>query len=80
MKFKKLFYLVGLLLVVLHHDWWLWDDPTLVFGFLPVGLAYHALYSIAAAGVWIFIIKYSWPSETEAFSENRDKTEEKSIP
>ena len=29
-------------LVVLHHDWWLWNDGRLVFGFLPIGLGYQA--------------------------------------
>ncbi len=36
---------IGLLvlLAVLHQDFWWWDDGhTLVFGFMPVGLAYHA--------------------------------------
>ena len=36
-------------LVVLHHDFWWWDDATIVVGFLPVGLAYHVGFTIAAA-------------------------------
>ena len=35
-------------LLILHHDWWFWTDGRLVFGFLPIGLAYHMLISIAA--------------------------------
>jgi hypothetical protein len=45
---KKILWLGVLALVVLHHDFWWWDDPTLVFGFLPIGLAYHVGFSIAA--------------------------------
>ena len=35
---------------ILHQDFWNWRkaDP-LVFGFLPIGLAYQAGYSILAA-------------------------------
>ena len=33
-----------LVLALLHQDFWLWDDATLVAGFLPIGLAYHAAY------------------------------------
>lgn len=39
-------------LVILHHDWWFWDDGTLLLGFLPIGLGYHALLSLAAGGFW----------------------------
>ncbi len=40
---KTAVYLGILVLGLLHQDFWFWDDPTLIFGFLPVGLAYHAL-------------------------------------
>jgi hypothetical protein len=30
----------------LHQDSWNWKDKTLVFGFLPIGLAYHAGFTI----------------------------------
>jgi Protein of unknown function (DUF3311) len=55
-----------LLLVVLHQDEWLWEDSTLVFGFLPVSLLYHGLLSIAAAVTWWLATKYAWPVELEA--------------
>ena len=34
--------------MVLHHDWWFWNNGTTVFGFLPIGLGYQMLISIAA--------------------------------
>ena len=52
-------------LFVLHQDYWLWDDRTLVLGFLPIGLAYHALYSIAAGVLWACAVRFAWPSELE---------------
>ena len=33
-----------IVLAVLHQDGWNWDDGDLVFGIMPVGLAYHAAY------------------------------------
>jgi hypothetical protein len=57
------------LLVVLHQDYWQWDTATLVFGFLPYSLAYHACLSVAAAVVWLMATRYCWPRERERTSE-----------
>lgn len=49
------------LLVVLHHDFWLWDPPArLVLG-LPAGLLYHALYCVAAAALMAVAVRRAWP-------------------
>jgi len=53
------------LLIVLYQDNWLWDDPTLVGGILPVGLVYHMGISVAAAAVWLLAAIYCWPKELE---------------
>ncbi len=66
---RKLAYLAILLMFVLHQDFWLWGDPTLLLGFLPVGLAYHALYSVAVAMLWFFVVRYAWPHEWETFAQ-----------
>jgi hypothetical protein len=52
--------LVGLLIVA-HQDVWFWDDARLVFGFLPITLAYHAGISLAAAGTWYLATLFCWP-------------------
>lgn len=57
-----------ILLVVIRYDFWNWDDPTLVFGFLPIGLAYHAGFSLAAAGVWALVVAFAWPERVEAWA------------
>jgi len=69
------FLLIGLviLLAILHQDFWWWDDTSLVFGFLPIGLAYHALYSVMAAGVWFLFVRFNWPEELEAYAEGGQK-------
>ncbi len=53
---------------LLHQDAWLWHDARLLFGFLPAGLAYHALYSLLTAGLWMLAIRYAWPAEPEPFT------------
>ena len=56
-------------LFVLHHDFWWWDDATLVFGFLPIGLAAHALFSILASLLWLLALKFAWPTHIEQWAE-----------
>lgn len=72
---KKVVYLSILVLGLLHQDFWYWDDPTLVFGFLPIGLAYHALYSLLAGLAWYLALRYAWPADLEAFAEGQQEEE-----
>ena len=48
-------------LFFLHQDFWFWNNGSLVCGFLPVGLAYHIGYSVAAAFGWWLALRYAWP-------------------
>jgi len=64
---------LALLLVVVHQDFWFWDDRTLVFGFMPIGLFYHALFSLAAAGVWALAVKFAWPTHIEEWADEFDE-------
>jgi hypothetical protein len=66
---KAALYIAILLLTVLHQDFWLWDDTTIVLGFLPAGLAYHVLFSLLTAALWCFAIRFAWPEDAEAFAE-----------
>ena len=55
-----------LLLYVLHQDVWFWYDARpLVFGFLPIGLFYHAAFTVATAAVLWLLVHVSWPSHLE---------------
>jgi hypothetical protein len=64
----KKWLLASLVLTVylLHQDFWNWRqaDP-LVFGFLPVGLAYHAGYSLLAAILMAVLVRFAWPKHLE---------------
>lgn len=50
---------------VLHQDNWNWKSTDMVFGFLPIGLAYHAGYSILAAVMMALLVKFAWPKHLE---------------
>jgi hypothetical protein len=62
---KWFIYSLVLILAILHQDFWLWDSTKLLLGFLPIGLAYHILYSILAALLWIVAIRFAWPKQIE---------------
>jgi hypothetical protein len=64
MKRYFIWSLVVLLLIV-HQDNWLWDNPELVFGFMPIGLLYHAGISLAAAITWFLAIRLIWPTDLD---------------
>ncbi len=58
-------WLLTLLLLVLHQDWWQWENDTLFLGFLPAGLAWHMGISLAAAAMWAWIVWFRWPAELD---------------
>lgn len=66
---RTLFWIALVGLIVLHHDWWFWNDGRLVWGFVPVGLAYHAFISLAAAALWAWTVYRGWPELFEQGDE-----------
>ncbi len=64
----------GLVVVmaILFWDFWFWDDARLWLGFLPTGLAYHALYSLVIAATWALVVKFAWPEHLEEWAEEGD--------
>lgn len=62
---KLLLFLMIAAVYVLHQDYWNWKNADVIFGFLPVGLAYHAGYSILAAVMMAVLVKTAWPSHLE---------------
>jgi hypothetical protein len=63
------FVIVFVVLAILHQDFWNWDSAKLVFGFMPIGLAYHAAYSLVAAAFWGIVMKVAWPHDLEEWAE-----------
>ena len=62
---KYIMSVLVLALIVLHQDEWYWDDDRLVWGFMPIGLLYHAGLSVAAGVVWFLTVQLAWPSGLE---------------
>jgi hypothetical protein len=59
---------------VLHQDCWNWKQAEpLVFGFLPIGLAYHGAYSLLAAVMMWVLVKFAWPKELDEMESEPDK-------
>ena len=51
---------------LLHQDFWNWRKvEPLAFGFLPIGLAYQAGYSILAAILMAWLVTVAWPKHLE---------------
>ena len=65
---RKTVWVLVVLLAIVHFDFWFWDDRTLLFGFLPVGLGFHAGFSIACGVVWLMAVKFCWPADVEAWA------------
>ncbi|MED6334656.1 MAG: hypothetical protein VYE81_04590 [Planctomycetota bacterium] len=73
---RKFVWFLVLVLALAHWDFWFWDDRSLVAGFLPVGLAYHAAFSLAAGVVWALVVKFAWPVGVEHWASEGDEDSE----
>jgi hypothetical protein len=59
-------------LYVLHQDFWFWRMAhPMAFGFLPIGLFYHACYTVAVSALMALLVKYAWPSHLETDLESK---------
>ena len=80
MKPAKALFLTLLIVAVylVHQDFWNWkkSDP-LVFGFLPIGLAYHAGYSVLAAALMGLLVKLAWPKHLENVAPDSSEKDKK---
>jgi uncharacterized protein DUF3311 len=65
-------------LYLLHQDIWFWRSSYLVFGFIPIGLFYHAAFSVAAALLMWLLVSFAWPThlerEVEHATDEEDET------
>ncbi|HVF54882.1 MAG TPA: DUF3311 domain-containing protein [Pyrinomonadaceae bacterium] len=65
-----------ILLYVLHQDIWFWRTPRpLLFGIIPIGLFYHACFSVAASLLMWALVKFAWPARLEREIEGRESEE-----
>ena len=75
---KKILLVVAVVvLYILHQDVWFWRTARpLVFGFVPIGLFYHACFSIAASLLMWLLVKFAWPAHLETEVEQQTSDEE----
>ena len=52
--------LVGPVLLLLHLNYWMWDETRLVLG-LPVNLFYHLMLSLVVSVVMFVLVRRAWP-------------------
>ena len=51
---------------LLHQDVWFWRTARpLVFGFLPIGLFYHAVFCLLCSAVMVLLVKFAWPLDLD---------------
>ena len=66
--------LLTLVVYLLHQDFWFWRSARpLVFGFLPIGLFYHAAYTLAVSLLLWMIVRRHWPSHLEDSRSGRSE-------
>jgi hypothetical protein len=60
-------------MVVLHQDFWFWHrHEPMVFGFIPIGLAWHVGISLAAGLIAFLAVKFCWPKELDEIDKLPD--------
>ena len=73
---RALALLVVLVLYALHQDVWNWRQVhPLLGGFLPVGLAYHAGFSVLSSLSLLLLVKLVWPHYLEEEGVEPEKDE-----
>jgi hypothetical protein len=64
--YRLLLPLAIVILYVLHQDLWFWRTARpLVFGFLPIGLAWHGAYCLAVALLMWWLTRVAWPAHLD---------------
>jgi hypothetical protein len=73
---KRLLIIAVTALFILHQDIWFWRTARpLVFGFIPIGLFYHACFTVAASFVFWMLVKHAWPAHLEQEVEQSATTQ-----
>lgn len=67
-------------LYILHQDFWFWRTAhPLLFGFIPIGLAYHAGFTILTSLVLWLLVSKAWPAHLDDESEPGDRAQGSSL-
>ena len=64
---RLLLTLVVIALYIAHQDFWNWRKVyPMAFGFIPIGLFYHACFVVASSLVLWMLVTFAWPAHLEA--------------
>ena len=74
----RTFWLFFLVLLFVHQDFWNWSDQSLVGLGMPIGLFYHALFSLACSALGVWAVTRAWPTEWEKYAEEKSPPSTKS--
>jgi len=69
---KPTTWLLILILIILHQDYWNWSNASLWFGFLPAQMGYHIVISLLAAGFWWWLVHFDWPPDHDSWKSEGD--------
>ena len=69
---SKLAWSFVVVLGVVHYDFWYWSDGSLVLGFMPIGLFFHALISVLAGLAWFLVVQHAWPAHVEDWASTTE--------
>ena len=77
---RTLLVIAVVVVYALHQDFWFWRTARpFVFGFVPIGLFYHAGFAVLASLLMWLLVKHAWPShleqEIESQTSARDEEE-----
>ena len=60
-RYPKWLFALVLGLIVLHLNYWMWDEARLVLG-VPANLLYHILLCLSLSVIMRAVVKRAWPS------------------
>ena len=65
---RRMLLVLIVLVFLAHQDFWNWTrvEP-LLFGFFPIGLWYHAVYTLLASALMVLLVRVAWPKSLEEF-------------
>ncbi len=68
-------FVLVLVVYLLHQDLWFWDRATpVVFGVLPIGLFYHAVYTVGLSLMFGWLVRAFWPAHLDDGDRGRPNT------
>lgn len=66
--------LLAAIMFALHQDFWNWRSSLpLVFGFIPIGLFYHVVYTLAAVVLMTLLVLLVWPRQLEEVGDREPR-------